>query len=84
MSIATEALDRVHTTAASHHRVMVVEVMGRNADGSPFISGIASGSDVILIPEIPFDINIVCDYVVNRSRRGKRFSIICISEGRGL
>jgi ATP-dependent phosphofructokinase / diphosphate-dependent phosphofructokinase len=81
MSIATEALDRVHTTAASHHRVMVVEVMGRNAGWIALHSGVASGSDVILIPEIPFDINIVCDYVVNRSRRGKRFSIICISEG---
>jgi ATP-dependent phosphofructokinase / diphosphate-dependent phosphofructokinase len=80
-SIATEALDRVHTTAASHHRVMVVEVMGRNAGWIALHSGIASGSDVILIPEIPFDIDVVCDFVVGRSRRGKRFSIICISEG---
>jgi ATP-dependent phosphofructokinase / diphosphate-dependent phosphofructokinase len=81
VSIATEALDRVHTTAASHHRVMVVEVMGRNAGWIALHSGIASGSDIILIPEIPFDIRIVCDYVVNRSKRGKRFSIICVSEG---
>jgi phosphofructokinase-like protein len=81
VAIATEALDRVHTTAASHHRVMVVEVMGRNAGWIALHSGIASGSDVILIPEIPFDIDVVCDYVVNRSRRGKRFSIVCVSEG---
>ncbi len=81
VSIATDALDRVHTTAASHHRVMVVEVMGRNAGWIALHSGIASGSDVILIPEIPYDISIICDNVVNRSKRGKRFSIICISEG---
>jgi ATP-dependent phosphofructokinase / diphosphate-dependent phosphofructokinase len=79
--IATEALDRVHTTAASHHRVMVVEVMGRNAGWIALHSGVASGSDVILIPEIPYDIEIICDSVVNRSKRGKRFSIICVSEG---
>jgi len=81
VSIATEALDRVHTTAASHHRAMVVEVMGRNAGWIALHAGVASGSDVILIPEIPFDTQIVCDYVVDRSRRGKRFSIICVSEG---
>jgi phosphofructokinase-like protein len=81
VSIATDALDRVHTTAASHHRVMVVEVMGRNAGWIALHAGIASGTDVILIPEIPYEIDKVCDSVVNRSRRGKRFSIICISEG---
>jgi ATP-dependent phosphofructokinase / diphosphate-dependent phosphofructokinase len=81
VSIATEALDRVHTTAASHHRVMVVEVMGRNAGWIALHSGLASGSDVILIPEIPFTIDTVCDFVVGRSKRGKRFSIICVSEG---
>lgn len=80
-AIATEALDRVHTTAASHHRVMIVEVMGRNAGWIALHAGIASGTDVILIPEIPYDIQRVCDSVVNRSKRGKRFSIICISEG---
>jgi len=79
--IATEALDRVHTTAASHHRVMVVEVMGRNAGWIALHSGVASGSDVILIPEIPFEITKICDFVVGRSKRGKRFSIICVSEG---
>jgi len=81
VSVATEALDRVHTTAASHHRVMIVEVMGRNAGWIALHAGMASGSDVILIPEIPYDIGKVCDFVVNRSKRGKRFSIICVSEG---
>jgi len=81
VAIATEALDRIHTTAASHHRVMIVEVMGRNAGWIALHAGIASGTDVILIPEIPFDLQKICECVVNRSRRGKRFSIICISEG---
>ncbi len=81
VSIATDALDRVHTTAASHHRVIVVEVMGRNAGWIALYSGIASGADVILIPEIPYDINVVTDFVMYRSKRGKRFSIVCVSEG---
>jgi len=81
VSVATDALDRVHTTAASHHRVMIVEVMGRNAGWIALHSGIASGSDIILIPEIPFDINIICECVKGRSRRGKSFSIICVAEG---
>lgn len=81
VSIATDALDRVHTTAASHHRVIVVEVMGRNAGWIALYSGIASGSDVILIPEIPYDINVVSNFVLDRSKRGKRFSIICVAEG---
>ncbi len=84
VSIATEALDRVHTTAASHHRAMVVEVMGRNAGWIALHAGIASGTDVILIPEIPFKVERICEFVENRSRRGKRFSIICISEGARL
>ncbi len=81
VSIATEALDRVHTTAASHHRAMIVEVMGRNAGWLALHSGVASGSDVILIPEIPYDIEKVAEYVRERSRHGKRFTILCISEG---
>ena len=81
VSIATDALDRVHTTAASHHRVIIVEVMGRNAGWIALHAGIASGADVILIPEIPYDINAVNEFVVGRSKRGKRFSIICVSEG---
>jgi phosphofructokinase-like protein len=81
VSIATDALDRVHTTAASHHRVMVIEVMGRNAGWIALHAGIASGSDIILIPEIPFDMEKVCDFVLNRSKRGTRFSIVCVAEG---
>jgi 6-phosphofructokinase 1 len=79
--VATAALDRIHTTAASHHRAMVVELMGRNAGWITLHAGIASGSDVILLPEIPFDLNIVCDFVVSRARRGKRFSILAVAEG---
>jgi ATP-dependent phosphofructokinase / diphosphate-dependent phosphofructokinase len=78
---ATQALDRVHTTAASHHRVMAVEVMGRNAGWIALHAGVASGSDIILIPEIPFSYDVVCDYVRDRGRRHKTFSIICVSEG---
>lgn len=78
---ATEALDRVHTTAASHHRVMAVEVMGRNAGWLALHAGLASGSDVILIPEIPFSIDEIAHVVRLRSRRGKRFSIVVASEG---
>ncbi len=79
--VATTALDRIHTTAASHHRAMVVEVMGRNAGWIALHAGVASGADIILIPEIPYDIDKVCQVVTNRSRHGKRFSIICVSEG---
>ncbi len=81
VQIATDALDRVHTTAASHHRVMVVEVMGRNAGWIALHAGVASGSDIILIPEINFDIDAVCKTCLQRSRRGKRFTIICVAEG---
>ncbi len=79
--VATEALDRIHTTAASHHRAMVVELMGRNAGWIALHSGMASGADVILIPEIPFDLDRVCNYVEGRSRHGKQFTIIAVSEG---
>lgn len=81
VSIATEALDRVHTTAASHHRAMVVEVMGRNAGWIALHAGVASGADIILIPEIPFDMERVADTVLDRAGRGKSFSIICVAEG---
>jgi len=80
-SIATEALDRVHTSAASHHRAMIVEVMGRNAGWIALYAGVASGADVILLPEIPYDMQKICDYVHERSRHGKRFTILCVSEG---
>ncbi len=79
--VATDALDRIHTTAASHHRAMIVEVMGRNAGWLALHSGVASGSDIILLPEIPYDIDKVCQAVENRSKHGKRFSILCVSEG---
>ncbi len=79
--VATEALDRIHTTAASHHRAMLVEVMGRNAGWIALHTGVAAGADIILLPEIPFDIDKICQKVVDRSRHGKRFSILCVSEG---
>ncbi|GJM19759.1 MAG: 6-phosphofructokinase [Phycisphaeraceae bacterium] len=79
--VATDALDRVHSTAASHHRVMVVEVMGRNAGWIALHAGVASGSDVILLPEIPFSLEKVCEFCLARSQRGKRFTIIACSEG---
>jgi len=81
VSIAMEAIDRLHTTAQSHHRVMVVEVMGRNAGWLALFAGVAAGGDIILIPEIPFDINIVCEKCKQRSKRGKRFSIVVVAEG---
>ena len=80
-NIATEAIDRLHTTAQSHHRVMVVEVMGRNAGWLALESGIAGGGDIILIPEIPYDIQQVIQVVRQRSRFGKRFSIVVVAEG---
>ena len=80
-AIATEAIDRVHTTAQSHHRVMLVEVMGRNAGWLALESGIASGGDIILLPEIPYDIDEVVNVVRKRSRFGSRFSIVVVAEG---
>jgi ATP-dependent phosphofructokinase / diphosphate-dependent phosphofructokinase len=81
VNIATEAMDRLHTTAESHHRIMVVEVMGRHAGWIAIYSGLASGADVILIPEVPIDLNEVCDILQKRKARGKGFSIICVAEG---
>jgi 6-phosphofructokinase 1 len=81
MGIATEAIDRLHTTAESHHRIIVVEIMGHNTGWLPLGSGVAGGADVILIPEIPYDIECVADAVLSRSRAGKRFSIIAMAEG---
>jgi phosphofructokinase-like protein len=78
---AAECLDKIHTTAMSHHRVMVVEVMGRNAGWLALHAGVASGADVILIPEIPYDLEVVSDLLLRRSKSGKRFSIVCVSEG---
>jgi 6-phosphofructokinase 1 len=81
VATATEALDRIHTTASSHHRVMLVEMMGRNAGWLTLYSGAASGADVILIPEIPFDLDAVCAYCHRRSQHGKAFTIIAVAEG---
>ena len=81
INIATEAIDRLHTTAESHHRIMVVEVMGRHAGWIAIYAGIAGGADVILIPEIPFDMNEVVNILKHRKKRGKNFSIVVIAEG---
>ncbi len=81
VNIATEAIDRLHTTAESHHRIMVVEVMGRHAGWIATYSGIAAGADVILIPEIKMDLDEICDVLKKRHARGKGFSIVVVAEG---
>ncbi|HZC31513.1 MAG TPA: ATP-dependent 6-phosphofructokinase, partial [Gaiellaceae bacterium] len=81
VTIATEAIDRLHTTAESHNRVMVVEVMGRHAGWIAVMSGIAGGADVILIPEQPVDFEEVAGAIRSRHARGKNFSIVVVSEG---
>ncbi len=79
--VATEAIDRLHTTAESHNRVMVVEVMGRHTGWIAVMSGIAGGADVILVPEIPVDFEEVAETIRKRHARGKNFSIVVVSEG---
>ncbi|WP_297428846.1 6-phosphofructokinase [Clostridium sp.] len=81
IAIATEALDRLHTTAESHHRIMILEVMGRNAGFIALESGIAGSADVILLPEIPYDINKIVDKIEDRKKHGKLFTIIVVAEG---
>jgi len=81
LQVATEAIDRLHSTAESHHRVMVVEVMGRHAGWIALHSGLAGGADVILIPERPFDIEEVCSLLRRRHDRGRNFSIVVAAEG---
>jgi len=81
LGIATEAIDRLHSTAHSHHRIVVVEVMGHNAGWLALGAGVAGGADVILIPEIPYDIDKVASAILQRSRGGKHFSIVALSEG---
>ncbi len=81
VNVATEAIDRVHTTAEAHNRVIVVEVMGRAAGWIAIYSGIAGGADVILIPEVPFDIDQVAELIRQRHARGRYFSIVVAAEG---
>jgi len=81
VSIATEAIDRLHTTAESHNRVMVVEVMGRHTGWIAVMSGIAGGADVVLIPEQPMTVEACCEELRSRHERGKDFSIVVVSEG---
>ncbi len=81
VDIATNVIDSIHTTASSHGRVFIVEIMGHKTGWLTLHSGIASGADVILLPEIPYDINSVCKALVNREKQGKRFSIIAVAEG---
>jgi phosphofructokinase-like protein len=81
VQIATDAIDRVHTTAESHNRVIVVEVMGRHAGWIATYAGMAGGADAILVPERPFDIEEVCDHLRRRHQRGRTFSIVVVSEG---
>ena len=81
VDIATEAIDRLHTTAHSHNRIMVVEIMGHKAGWLALNSGVAGGGDVILIPEIPYDPKIIAEHILDRERRGKQFSIVAVAEG---
>lgn len=81
IEIATEALDRLHTTAESHHRIMLCEVMGRNAGWIALEAGIAGSADVILLPEIPYDLNKIVDKIRERESQGRLFSIIVVAEG---
>jgi len=81
VTIATEAIDRLHSTAESHHRVMVVEVMGRHTGWIATVAGIAAGADCILVPEVPFSIEEVCRSLRKRQARGKDFSVVVVAEG---
>lgn len=81
LHIATEAIDRLHTTAQSHHRVMIVETMGRYAGWIALRSAIAGGGDIVLIPEIPYNDEVIVNYILNRKSKGKTFSIVVAAEG---
>ena len=81
LNVAMECIDRLHTTAESHHRIIVAEVMGRHAGWIALAAGIAGGADVILIPEKPIDMNEVCEVIKKRHARGKTFSIVVVAEG---
>ncbi len=79
--IATNAIDRLHTTATSHHRIIVCEIMGHKVGWLTLGAGIAGGADVILIPELPYDPKVIGDYIMERRSKGKRFSIVAVAEG---
>lgn len=81
VNIATEAVDRLHTTAESHHRVMILEVMGREAGWIALHAGVAGGGDVILLPEIPYNIELIAEEIKKRRKKGKRFTILVVAEG---
>lgn len=81
METAAEAIDRLHSTAISHHRIIIVEVMGRETGWLTLGAGMAGGADVILIPEIPYDFNKISEAILQRRKRGKRFSLVAVSEG---
>jgi len=81
LGIAVEAIDRLHSTADSHHRIIIVEIMGHNTGWLALGAGVSGGADVILIPEIPYDIDLVAESILKRERAGKHFSIVAISEG---
>ena len=81
LGIAVEAIDRLHSTAHSHHRIIIVEIMGHNTGWLALGAGVSGGADVILIPEIPYDIEIVAQSILKREREGKHFSIVAVAEG---
>jgi len=81
LGVAVDAIDRLHSTAHSHHRIIVVEIMGHKAGWLALGAGVAGGADVILIPEIPYDINFVAESILRRARNGSPFSIVAVAEG---
>ena len=81
VDVATNAIDCIHTTAASHGRVFIVEVMGHKVGWLTLYAGLAGGADIILLPEVPYDIQAVCDAITKRTKAGKRFSILAVAEG---
>lgn len=81
VQIATDGIDRLHTTAQSHHRVMILELMGRTAGWIALHAGVAGGGDIVLIPEIPYNLDIIVERVLERGHKGKRFSILVVAEG---
>jgi len=81
INVATDAIDCIHTTAASHGRVFIVEVMGHKVGWLTLYAGIAGGADIILLPEIPYDMNVIVNALKERHRQGKRFSILAVAEG---